>query len=272
MRSVFVVLLLANLALFGIGHGWFGQAKSQRGRQPARLNQQIREEAIEVPRMPGVNETGPRSSESATLAAPTTASSPATAAPAGGPAAAAGSGAAAVLVPATGPQAANTPATPTPATPAATATLACLEWGSFTDAELPAAQRWAEERLTGARAEIRRIGDRPNWMVIVPAFADADAAQAAAIQLNRRGVKDLFVIQEAGPYQNAISLGVFRNEDSAHRQVDMLQGQGVRNAKVVTRPGGTIRSWLVVRNATADQQQALQAARATFTRQNVGSC
>ncbi|NYE24410.1 hypothetical protein [Pigmentiphaga litoralis] len=271
MRSVFVVLLLANLALFGIGHGWFGQAKSQRGREPARLNQQIREEAIEVPRMPGVNETGPRSSESATPAAPTTASS-ATAAPAGGTAAAAGSGAAAVLVPAIGPQAASTPATPTPATPAANAALACLEWGSFTDAELPAAQRWAEERLTGARAEIRRIGDRPNWMVIVPAFADADAAQAAAIQLNRRGVKDLFVIQEAGPYQNAISLGVFRNEDSAHRQVDMLQGQGVRNAKVVTRPGGIIRSWLVVRNATADQQQALQAARATFTRQNVGSC
>ncbi|WP_420223822.1 hypothetical protein [Pigmentiphaga litoralis] len=270
MRSVFVVLLLANLALFGIGHGWFGQAKSQRGREPARLNQQIREEAIEVPRMPGVNETGPRSSGPESGSA-------ATAAPAGGPAATAGSGAAAVLVPATAPQAAGTSATPAPdastaASAASTATLACLEWGSFSDAELPAAQRWAEERLTGARADIRRIGDRPNWMVIVPAFADADAAQAAAIQLNRRGVKDLFVIQEAGPYQNAISLGVFRNEDSAHRQVDMLQGQGVRNAKVVTRPGGTIRSWLVVRNATAAQQQALQAARATFTRQTVGSC
>ncbi|GGX17753.1 hypothetical protein GCM10007242_25600 [Pigmentiphaga litoralis] len=272
MRSVFVVLLLANLALFGIGHGWFGQAKSQRGREPARLNQQIREEAIEVPRMPGVNETGPRSSglESGT---PLAANGATALAPGGAAtAAAAGSGAAAVLVPATAPPAAPSPVPPAPAAPPAAAALACLEWGSFTDAELPAAQRWAEERLTGARAEIRRVGDRPNWMVIVPAFSDADTAQAAAIQLNRRGVKDLFVIQEAGPYQNAISLGVFRNEDSAHRQVDMLQGQGVRNAKVVTRPGGTIRSWLVVRNVTADQQQALQDARTTFTRQTVGNC
>ncbi|SIL40861.1 Uncharacterised protein [Mycobacteroides abscessus subsp. abscessus] len=52
----------------------------------------------------------------------------------------------------------------------------------------------------------------------------------------------------------------------------MLQGQGVRNAKVVTRPGGTIRSWLVVRGITADQRQALDAARATFARQTITEC
>jgi hypothetical protein len=57
MRILFAVLLIANVVLFGFDQGWFGHAPSQRGREPERLNEEIRPDSITVPRMAGINAT-----------------------------------------------------------------------------------------------------------------------------------------------------------------------------------------------------------------------
>ena len=48
MRALFVVLLLANGVLYGIGAGWFGVPPAERGRDPARLKTERHVERIEV--------------------------------------------------------------------------------------------------------------------------------------------------------------------------------------------------------------------------------
>jgi hypothetical protein len=58
MRFLFAVLLIANVVLFGFDQGWFGHAPSQRGREPERLNEEIRPDSITVPRVAGINATG----------------------------------------------------------------------------------------------------------------------------------------------------------------------------------------------------------------------
>lgn len=48
MRSLFVILLAANVLMFGLGQGWFGAASVEPGRQPGMLNAQLNPQALSV--------------------------------------------------------------------------------------------------------------------------------------------------------------------------------------------------------------------------------
>lgn len=49
VRTVFILLVLANIAVFALGQGWFGTPRSQLGRSPAdRQQTQINPDAVRV--------------------------------------------------------------------------------------------------------------------------------------------------------------------------------------------------------------------------------
>ena len=51
MRTLFILLMLANAALFAMGQGMFGEARSQKGRTAAaQIKPQIQPDAIKVSR------------------------------------------------------------------------------------------------------------------------------------------------------------------------------------------------------------------------------
>ena len=51
MRTLFILLLLINVALFATGQGMFGEPRSQKGRTPAAsIKPEIQPEAIKVSR------------------------------------------------------------------------------------------------------------------------------------------------------------------------------------------------------------------------------
>lgn len=56
MRSLFFIVLLANVALFAYGTGAFGDPPGNEGRDPARLQQQTSPQSLSVsltlPRLP----------------------------------------------------------------------------------------------------------------------------------------------------------------------------------------------------------------------------
>jgi hypothetical protein len=45
MRSIFVVLLVANVLMFGLAQGWFGAGRIEPGRQPAMMGTQLNADA-----------------------------------------------------------------------------------------------------------------------------------------------------------------------------------------------------------------------------------
>lgn len=289
MRSLFVVLLLANVALFALDRGWFGQPFSERGRDPARMRSELRADTIQVPRLPGINAAdeapvapAAEPAESGQAAPATEPSASADAAP-GSAAETAEPPPAGAIIPAAAPSdAAPAPAPPPAAPPAPAAApanpppprepLACVEWGTFSEADLIIARKWANEHLPAAKQGTRREPGKQGWMVIVPPQPSASAAQAAAAQLGRNGVKDYFVIQESGPLQHAISLGVFSTEAAAKKQATALQGQGVRNAKVVSRGAQGGKSWLRLDGVAATGRRAIEGARNLFDRPSVQDC
>jgi hypothetical protein len=124
------------------------------------------------------------------------------------------------------------PVVPTPAPPVK---LSCMEWGEFSAADL--------KRVEAALAPLK-LGERlkPHvvehtsayWVYIAPLKNHAKVEQKVA-QLKKMGVDDYFVVQESGHWQNAISLGVFRTEEAAKKQLAKLKELGVKNAKLGER-------------------------------------
>lgn len=113
--------------------------------------------------------------------------------------------------------------------------LSCMEWGEFSGTDLLRAEKALAPIKLGNRLKQRLIEHANGyWVYIAPMKTHAQVEQKIA-QLKARGVADYFVIQEAGPWQYAISLGVFKTEDAAKKFLGKMQAQGVKSASLGER-------------------------------------
>jgi hypothetical protein len=48
MRILFVLIVLANVVMYGIGQGWFGVSPAEEGRDPGRLRQELNADKITI--------------------------------------------------------------------------------------------------------------------------------------------------------------------------------------------------------------------------------
>ena len=155
----------------------------------------------------------------------------------------------------------DAPAAPPPV-PSAVA-LKCLEWGSFTLAEAPRAEKALEPLALGPRLAERRSDETAGWWVFIAPQPNRQAALRKAAELKNLGVEDYFIVQDEGPQRWALSLGVFRSEDAAQARLATLREQGVRSAQVAPRETVVPKVWLQVKDVDPALQSLLkEAARA----------
>jgi len=112
-------------------------------------------------------------------------------------------------------------------------------------------------RFLGRREVEYNIG---YWVYVPPLKDKATVAQKIE-QLKARGVEEYFVVQEAGIWLNAISLGVFKTREAAQNFVGQLRAKGVRSAQVGER-SSRLKVTVFVLNgldaATAEKLAAMQ--------------
>ena len=48
MRYLFLLIVIANALIFGLGQGWFGTPPAEQGREPQRLQQQVKPQSVQV--------------------------------------------------------------------------------------------------------------------------------------------------------------------------------------------------------------------------------
>ena len=130
----------------------------------------------------------------------------------------------------------------------------CYEWGSFTANNLPAAQvALVKLNLKNVTQQATTIaGDRRFW-VYYPPLKNAQLAQQKAAEISAVGVTDLYVVQDS-QWRNAISFGLFHDEQLATNLLNDLQSKGIKGAtKALRTPGKNNLSLLVteVNNETA---------------------
>ena len=151
------------------------------------------------------------------------------------------------------------PAAPVVAPAAASApAIACLEWGSFTLADAPGAEKALGPLALGERLAQRRTEETAGWWVYMPSQGSRQAAIRKAAELKKLGVDEYFIVQEEGAYRWALSLGVFRTEEAARARLAALGSQGVRTARIGARETVVPKVWLQVKAVDAPLQARLK--------------
>ena len=170
-------------------------------------------------------------------------------------------------------QSAKKPAPPAPVqAPAAVAAVPCLEWGSFTLADAPRAEKALEPLELGARLAQRRTEELAGWWVFIPPQGSRQAAFRKAAELKNLGIDEFFVMGEEGPFRWAVSLGVFRNEDAAQARLAALRAQGVRTARIGPREMVVPKVWLQVKSVDAPLEARLKEIAGQIEGSELRSC
>jgi hypothetical protein len=158
---------------------------------------------------------------------------------------------------------------PRPTPPPAPVTTApgpgvCLEWSSFGAADLPKAQAALDLLSLGERVRGVEVGVSTSYWIYIPPLKSKPDMDRKTVELKERGVTDYSPILEVGRWRYAISLGVFRNEDGAKKQLALLRGKGVRSAQLGEREQRVTQTAFLVRDPTDAQSAQLVNLKTEF--------
>lgn len=244
MKVLVFLLVLANLLFYAYSAGHFGRPDNP---DADRLAQQVAPDKMRL-----VSNGEAPAAKPAQPAEPPPASSPAE----GEPAAPAADAAAAAPAPV------QTPA-PAPAPPPAE--KLCLRWEHLATADAAKLASRLEEKFAGLK-QVKRVepGEGGSWWVHIPPLAGKDDAERKAGELRQLGITDYFIVHEAGPNRNAISLGLFSTEKGGQDRLAELKGKGVRSARLVLRPGKDSLTTVEASGTAPTRKAVLDAAAAVL--------
>ena len=145
----------------------------------------------------------------------------------------------------------------------ATPVNTCFEWGVFSATGLVGAKYAVNKLALQATVKNQTYQEAKRFWVYKPPLKSASEAQLKAQELQALGVKDLFVIQEAR-WRNAISFGVFEDEQLANRLVSELKAKGIKDVVKALRNQGKGHSSLLFANLGTSQIAELNQLKSEF--------
>ena len=111
----------------------------------------------------------------------------------------------------------------------------CLRWSDLSIADADRLERVIAEKFSGFKVLRTSVpGSSTSW-VFIPPLANKPLADKKAVELKKLGAPEFFVVQEPGPNQLAISLGIFSSEEAANERLEILRVKGVKSARVGER-------------------------------------
>jgi hypothetical protein len=212
MRVFVFLMIVANLLFFAWSQGYFGTPASP---DALRVEQQLLPEQVRVvarDEPPPAGEGGGNGADRTDAVPPNNAD-----------------------VPADSMSSASVPAEVADGTAASAEAVACLQSG---DLSVPAAdmiENLLAERFSAFRATRTAIAGSTSYWVNIPPLASKKEADVKAGELRQLKVAEFYIVQESGPNNHAISLGLFSSRESANTHLNMLRAKGVKSAKVTER-------------------------------------
>ena len=113
----------------------------------------------------------------------------------------------------------------------------CFEWGIFSDASLATAQKTLTKMAIQDTTKEENSNQPKRYWVYKPPVKTTAEAQKKAAEFKELGVEDLFVVQEE-KWKNAISFGIFEDEQLAEKLVQELRAKGIKNVEKILRTNG----------------------------------
>lgn len=141
----------------------------------------------------------------------------------------------------------------------------CLEWGEFNATTRAQASKALAELRLGAALQERQIEQTVGYWVYLPPQKDKATLERKIAQIKARGVKEYFVVQESGPWQNAISLGIFKTPEAAQSFLQELRRKGVNSAQAGERESNIRATVFQIANPSPAVTEKLHALQKRFT-------
>ncbi len=113
---------------------------------------------------------------------------------------------------------------------------ACLLLGDVSLEDADRLEKSLAERLPDFKA--RRTATKEavtSYWVYIPPLANKKEVDTKVAELKKLQVQEYFVIQESGPNNHAISLGLFSSRDAADNYLEALRGKKVRSARITEK-------------------------------------
>jgi hypothetical protein len=122
-----------------------------------------------------------------------------------------------------------------PLAPVAATPKACLEWGSFVDADLANVEAAISRHQLNDKMHRQTMGMTVFYWVHIPPLRNKQHAVRKIGELNRLGVTTHTHVQDNSKWNNAISMGFFEKIEDAQAFLAALRRKGVRSAIIGAR-------------------------------------
>jgi hypothetical protein len=137
-------------------------------------------------------------------------------------------------------------------------TLACAEWGPFSESERVRAAKLLEPLSLGRTLSVRRVEGSASHWVYIPPKKDKATGDKAMAELKKLKVDDATLILERGEWNWAISLGVFRTKESADLRREELRSKGVKTMAYRQREQAVMLNSMVLREPSQNVMAKLE--------------
>lgn len=149
----------------------------------------------------------------------------------------------------------------------------CLVWNGLAGKDADRLAALLTERFEGFKATRRAVvAEASSWWVFIPPLPGKPEADKKAGELQRLGVTDYFIVNDAGPNRFAISLGIFSSEAGANERLSKLKEKGVRSARVGPRNGKETTYSVEVRGPAASQAAVTESAASLLPESRAETC
>lgn len=223
LRSLVLVLLLANAGFYAWSHGWLNDVigiQPDAQREPQRLKQQVNADQLTVV---GASSVAPASSSSSA------------------------------------PPSQTDPASSAPVTEASAGRTICVEAGPFTAAEQPQVEATLKPVLAANSWTTDTVAVPGVWLAYMGPYTDADMLARKLTELRRIRGLNFEEIKTPANLAPGLSLGRFSRLEDANAALNTLKLRGIRTARVVTLRPATEMQVVRVAQADINTQVALSA-------------
>ena len=132
----------------------------------------------------------------------------------------------------------------------------CVEWRGLTRGELTQVRDQLKAMVGERVMSFTEVPLNTRHWVIFPPLPSPESAAAKLSELAAAGLQDAYVVK-GGALRNAISLGLYANDEAARRRVREVEDKGVLGTRVELLPRQGTDFYFVIRSEDPDALKSL---------------
>lgn len=148
----------------------------------------------------------------------------------------------------------------------------CLQLDDLPLADSERIEGLLAEKWLAFKARRTTLESNSGYWVFIPPLATRQETDTKAAELKRLRVPELFIVQETGPNNRAISLGLFSTKEAAATRLDLVQSLGVKSARIGERNARPATVLLEIRGPETQVEALRQAIGETFPEGRLLAC